>query len=173
MLGSRASMSQFSKFEEVEVDEALEIESIDTLLAVLRRARIDREKLEAVENYVEHATQDLVHLKDEMGEIMRIFVFQASRKLLLAHLTRTLDGTTEALERDNLPRLRERREYLAAAIKGADDEVRKLAYWSDVKDMVEGGESKGAVDEEKGWGDEEWRGVDQSGPAAPMKGKTP
>jgi hypothetical protein len=172
-------MSQFSKLEGVEAGEDgedLEIENIDTLLAVLRRARIDREKLEAVENYLEHAGQDLAQLKNEMGEIMRIFVFQASRRLLLAHMTRTFDDIIEKLEREDSPQLRERREHLAAAIKGADEEVRKLAYWSDVKDMVEGGESKSAVDEEKGWR-EEWQGVDQSGPAAPRaasrEGKTP
>jgi hypothetical protein len=173
MLGSRASTSRFSKGEWLDDGEPQEIESVEVLLGVLRRARIDREKLEAVDNYLEHADQDLVHLRDEMGEIMRLFVFQASRKLLLAHLTHTLDTTIEELGREDSPRLRERREHLAAAIREADEEVRKLAYWSDVKEMVEKGESKGAVDEENGWSPEDWQGVDQSGPAAPGGRKLP
>jgi hypothetical protein len=68
--------------------------------------------------------------------------------------------------------LQERTAALKAALKHADEEVRKLAYWSDVKQMAENGESRGAVDGEKGW-QNGWQGVDQSGPSVPNKDSLP
>jgi hypothetical protein len=56
---------------------------------------------------------------------------------------------------------------LAAAVEHADEEVRRLEYWSDVKGMAEKGESTGAVDQKQGWKDPAWRGADKSGPSAP------
>lgn len=150
-----------------------DIQDMETLTRFLRKGRIDREKLEAVENYLENGL-DLEQLTEEMHNIMRIFVFQASRRLLLSHLMHIYDSATEELEKksENDEGLESRREALRKAIKHADEEVRKLAYWSDVKQMAEDGET-GVMEERKGWDDEEWEGLDQSGPGEPMKGKLP
>lgn len=150
-----------------------DIQDMETLIRVLRKGRIDREKLEAVENYLENGL-DLEQLTEEMHNIMRIFVFQASRRLLLSHLMHIYDSATEELEKksENDEGLESRREALRKAIKHADEEVRKLAYWSDVKQMAENGET-GVMEERKGWDDEEWEGIDQSGPGEPMKGRLP
>lgn len=53
---------------------------------------------------------------------------------------------------------------MAAALKHADEEVRRLEFWSDVKDMAEKGDTKGAIDESQGWNKKEWTGLDDSGP---------
>ena len=148
-----------------------DIENTETLMQILRAARIDREKLEAMESYLEHAA-DLSQLQEEMHEIMSIFVFQASRRTLLSRLMEVYDQTTEQLEKEEKPGLKERQQALKDAVKHADEEVRKLAYWSDVKQMAEGGEIKNAVDADKGW-HEGWQGVDQSGGAQPNGGKLP
>nr|XP_036589441.1 uncharacterized protein CTRU02_00195 [Colletotrichum truncatum]KAF6801446.1 hypothetical protein CTRU02_00195 [Colletotrichum truncatum] len=141
------------------------IEDIWTLMAVLRASRIDREKIEAVENYLAHSKDNLEHLQDEMHDIMGIFVFQASRRLLLSRLTQIYDEavSTEG-EQHKSDELETRKKHLSAAIKHADEEVKRLSYWSDVKGLAENGEAKHAVEEGKGW-DESWQGVDQSGPA--------
>lgn len=141
------------------------IEDVETLLYVLRRARIDREKADAVDIYLEQGT-DLANLRPKMHDIMLRFIFQASRKMLLANLTRALDETLEALEKGGGAEFEERKAHLEGAVKCADEEVRRLAYWSDIKGMVEAGESANAVRKGEGWGGE-WEGVDQSGPAAP------
>ena len=47
---------------------------------------------------------------------------------------------------------------------GGDEEVKKLEFWSDVKEMAEQGETKGAIDESQGWNSNKWRGLDVSGP---------
>ncbi len=149
------------------------IEDIGELLRLLRMASIDREKIEAIDNYLEHGEDDLVHLQEEMHEIMALFVFQASRRVLLTRLTQVYDQTTAALEgQEETDRLGRRRQNLSAAVKHADEEVRRLEYWSDVKAMAEEGESEGAVDQRRGW-DPTWQGLDKSGPREPEpKGST-
>ncbi|KAH7148532.1 hypothetical protein EDB81DRAFT_650217 [Dactylonectria macrodidyma] len=166
---SRASVSQLSAAEAEE--ELPDIENIEDLMRTLRQSRIDREKLEATENYLEHAV-DLSQLQDEMHEIMAIFVFQASRRILLSRLMQIYDDTTAQLKKEETDELRARNEAIKDAVKHADEEVRKLAYWSDVKQMAENGEVKNAVDGDKGW-NEEWRGLDRSGGAHPKAGEVP
>ncbi|EGY13332.1 hypothetical protein VD0002_g7779 [Verticillium dahliae] len=166
---SKGSIGRFSATESV-LDEKPVIEDVWMLMMVLRAARIDREKIEAVDNYLEHAKDDLERLQDEMHDIMGIFVFQASRRILLSRLTQVYDEMNNVDTGDAA--FKTRRNNLGAAIKHADEEVRRLSYWSDVKGVAENGESRGAVDGDEGWS-EAWEGVDQSGPAQPNTGKLP
>lgn len=146
-----------------------EILDIGALMKALKVCRIDREKTEAVENFIAHGGEDLYYLRERMHDIMAHFIFQASRRLLLAHLARLNDEATdhrkqlidEGKEEDSLET--RRIENLHAAIKHADEEVRRLEFWSDVKEMAHTGNTKGAVDVEQGW-DESWTGLDNSGP---------
>lgn len=193
-----------------ERDEMVEdIEDVEQLLAVLRECRIDREKIEAVDNYLAHADDNLEGLTGVMHDIMSMFIFQASRRTLLARLTEVYDKAVEERERkekeqeerqekekknkgksaeenatsptdgamsspgspplspEELEEKKSRREEnLHQAVKRADEEVRRLEFWSDVKEMVIEGETKGGVDTDKGW-DPSWQGVDNSGPAQP------
>ena len=166
---SRTSLSQASS---VEIAQQMpDIEDIETLMERLRFARIDREKLEAAENYLANAI-DLANLEKEMHEIMSLFIFQASRRILLGNLMQLHDDTIQELENDDSQELRDKKAALDAAVEHADEEVRRLAYWSDIKQMAEGGESTGAVDAHRGWC-KEWQGIDQSGPAEPNQGKDP
>ncbi|KAK4190727.1 hypothetical protein QBC35DRAFT_427985 [Podospora australis] len=166
--GSRLSVSSMGS--EGVLEQPPNIENTDQLLRVLRASRIDREKIEAVDNYLDHAQDDLAGLQDVMHDVMTVFVFQASRKILLTRLTEVHDRATATAQKkqgkETSVELQRRAENLAAAVRHADEEVRKLEYWSDVKQMAEEGDSLGAVDKKKGW-DPTWQGVDQSGPAAP------
>ncbi|KAK4236727.1 hypothetical protein C8A03DRAFT_45313 [Achaetomium macrosporum] len=143
------------------------IENADQLLRVLRESRIDREKIEAVDNYLENAQEELEGLQQIMHEIMSLFVFQASRRILLSRLTEVYDKVAAERKKENgsNAKIDRRVNNLAAAVKHADEEVRRLEYWSDVKSMAEEGDSKGA-DHKQGW-DPTWRGLDKSGPSAP------
>lgn len=172
-LDSRASGSRFSRGgDEDGPHRRPDIHDMDTLMRVLRAARIDREKIEAVENYLEHAEDGLEPLQHEMPHIMGIFVFQASRRLLLGRLTQVYDemGRKQDEEKGEMDGLRAKREHLEAAIKQADEELKRLSYWSDIKGMTEGGESQGAVETSEGWG-RDWEGLDQSGPGHVDTGK--
>lgn len=162
---SKTSLGQLSKGESI-LEEKPDIEDIEMLMLTLRAARIDREKIEAVENYMENAKDGLAELQDEMHDIMGIFIFQASRRLLLGRLAQIYEEMGKLEKQDATGSLPEKRKRLGAAIKHADEEVRRLSYWSDVKDMAESGE----LPRQSGWG-EEWQGLDQSGPAALEPGK--
>jgi len=62
---------------------------------------------------------------------------------------------------------KERLDSLIQAAKAADAEVRKLEFWSDIREMVNNGESLGATDEAQGW-EHGWEGVDRSGGTRPV-----
>ncbi|KAI1825251.1 hypothetical protein F4861DRAFT_202544 [Xylaria intraflava] len=149
----------------------LKVETTESLMAVLGQSRIDREKLEAIENYINNCTDDLLHLQDYMHEIMSLFVFQASRKTLLARLTQLHDDVTGGAGKGKSAAT-PKAENLAAAIKHADEEVRRLEYWSDIKGMTESGEAARAVDYQTGW-NSGWQGLDKSGPKGIDGGQLP
>jgi hypothetical protein len=159
--------------EEDAVTPKVDIESIEVLMQFLRRSRIDREKLEAVHNYMEHSKDDLLQLQDHMHEIMSLFVFQASRRLLLTRLMQAHDNVAKQPEENRKsPELSQKIENLAAAIKHAEEEVKRLEYWSDIKGMAVSGESRGAADDDKGW-EAGWEGLDKSGARGPNKEALP
>ncbi|KAI0601660.1 hypothetical protein F4775DRAFT_408121 [Biscogniauxia sp. FL1348] len=171
----QASDDVFGKSREAMADDQedvhaqVEIKTAEDLMPFLRRSRIDREKLESVENYIKNCTDDLSQLQDYMHEIMSIFVFQASRRLLLTRLIQLHDDVVEEQKRGKSAETQKRADNLVEAIKHADEEVRRLEYWSDIKGMAESGESGGAVDCNKGW-DSSWKGLDGSG-ATTVQGK--
>lgn len=155
-----------------EIEEAVVVEDIcdiGSLMRALRFARIDREKMEAVENFIEHGGDELYYLRERMHDIMGMFIFQASRRLLLSHLLKIFNGAVDEQkrnadsEKDPDPAKMRRLENLEATLQHADEEVKRLEFWSDVKDMAEKGETKGAVDESQGW-DKTWIGLDHSAP---------
>ncbi|KAI1735465.1 hypothetical protein F4680DRAFT_305603 [Xylaria scruposa] len=138
-----------------------DVKTTEDLMVMFRQSRIDREKLEAVENYINNCTDDLLHLQDHMHEIMSMFVFQTSRKTLLARLTQLHDEVASSKGKGKSATA-PKAKNLAEAIKHADEEVRRLEYWSDIKGMAEDGEAVRAVDPQKGW-DSGWQGLDNSG----------
>jgi len=150
---------------------ATEIKTGEDLVRILRRLRVDRERLEAVENYIEHSSDDLLPLQDYMHEVMAMFVFQTSRQKLLARLTQLYDEVTGHAQKGKSTST-PKGENLAEAIKHADEEVRRLEYWSDIKGMAENGEAVRAVDERKGW-DSGWQGLDKSGAKGINEDKIP
>ena len=135
----------------------VDITTADDLMLALRRSRIDREKLEAIENYIEHCTDDLQQLQDYMHEIMSLFVFQATRKLLLARLIQLHDSQADNKQKGKSLATQQKAENLAAAIKHADEEVRRLEYWSDIKGMAETGHAPAGLHK-----DEAFEGVDST-----------
>ncbi|KAI1005372.1 hypothetical protein K3495_g2845 [Podosphaera aphanis] len=97
----------------------------DTLKNVLRSGRIDREKIDAVKMFIENGNEELIHLQDQMHDIMRLFVFHASREALIAHLRNVLDEKFPEQSREQFA-TDERRKYtyLAAALKTAEEEIK-------------------------------------------------
>lgn len=181
---SRYSSAVYSRNYETEwkIDD---ISDIATLMKVLRICRIDREKMEAVESFIKHGGEELHYLTkpEQMHEVMNNFIFQASRRVLLGRLMKEYEEISRAAEegkegKENVKSKRgsdetkdknvgikrkQRAKLLEAAVKAADEEVKRLEYWSDVRHMAEKGETMGAVDDRKGW-EGNWEGLDSSGP---------
>ncbi|KAI0012314.1 hypothetical protein F4779DRAFT_84745 [Xylariaceae sp. FL0662B] len=139
-----------------------DVRTANDLMTLLRKSRIDREKLETIENYIRHCSDDLLQFSECMHEIMSTFVFQASRKLLLTRLTKLYEEEVETQTGGKSPATNKKVENLNEAIKHADEEVRRLEYWSDIKGMAESGQAPNAADCSKGW-NSGWEGVDKSG----------
>lgn len=162
---SRMSMSTSSAV----ASEKPAIEDIEILMAVLSRARIDREKIEAVQNFLEHGEEELAHLQHKMHDIMAIFVFQASRRVLISKLNEAFEQTQRELKEHDTGRLQRRFNNLKAAIRHADEECQRLEYWSDIRRIVKEGETSTATNtaaDKCEWG-ANWSGVNNSGPKGP------
>lgn len=88
-----------------------------------------------------------------MPEIMSSFIFQNSRRQILAYLSRTFMETShhrdEHIERGEPEDDVEKRriDNLLNAVKAADEQVKRLEYWSDVKDVALTGVGKEGSDE--------------------------
>ncbi|KFZ24319.1 hypothetical protein V502_01214 [Pseudogymnoascus sp. VKM F-4520 (FW-2644)] len=169
---SSASVSVSRRSSRRELAPAEEVRNIEQMLAALKACRIDREKSEVIEAFVKGGKADLKDLAGRMHDVMGMFIFQASRRTLLAHLTTALDDTSkeqkeveekgEAGNEEDVKR-KERLNHLVKAVEAADEEVKRLEYWSDIKGVTEQGLVKGAVDREQGW-DPAWAGLDTSAP---------
>ncbi|KAI5814804.1 hypothetical protein BZA77DRAFT_388866 [Pyronema omphalodes] len=67
-------------------EEDTDVRDIPKLMAVVKHARLDREKIEAVMRFVEDGGDEIAYLAEKMPTLMASMVFQASRRQLLAHL---------------------------------------------------------------------------------------
>ena len=131
MSSVRRSMSSFGHAtsktgSQANLEAIPDIVDSDMLLEVLKRSRIDRERIEAVDNYLQHAGDEFAQLQGAMHEIMGLFVFQSSRQILLNRLKEMHDIISPSQEGDDSLALRKRAENLSAAISCADEEVKKL-----------------------------------------------
>lgn len=169
MTDSRHSIGQLARRDIYDELKPEDIRDIASLMKALKLSRIDREKTEAVENFIKNGGDDLFYLKENMHDIMSQFIFQASRRSLLAHLSTLLDEESQRLKdnaNDDAQNATEQRRIadLEAALRAADEEVKRLEFWSDIKDIAQQGETKGAVDQSQGWDQKKWSGLDNSGP---------
>ncbi|KAJ9657958.1 hypothetical protein H2201_007965 [Coniosporium apollinis] len=159
-----------TRIEDVEPVE--EIRDIPTLMRRLRRAAIDREKILAVCGFLEHGGEELYYLAEQMPAIMSMLIFQTSRRQLLGILMErfeeALHHRDEHVERGETEDDAEKRliDNLLKALEAADDEVKKLEYWSDIRDIARESDTLSAVGSGHGWG-HEWQGVHGSGPGSP------
>ena len=122
-----------------------EISNILVLMKALKKTAVDRKKIEAVMNFLEHGNDDICYLSEYMEEIMGMFIYQTSRRQLLAHLQTVLESTRKHREEDveqGKPEdnaEKRRTDTLLSAIQAAANHVKDLEYWSDVKTVTQRG----------------------------------
>ncbi|KAL1648506.1 hypothetical protein SLS58_002261 [Diplodia intermedia] len=152
------------------LDQEDEISDVSRLLRRLKKASVDREKIVLVRRFLDEGGEELYYLSEQMPTIMSLLVFQSSRRYLLSVLFRHFEAASAHrdahLERDEPESSPEGRKIdnLVKALNAADEECRKLEYWSDIRRVTQRGETLGAVDASHGWG-HGWEGLDDTGPA--------
>ncbi|KAH9822795.1 meiotically up-regulated 65 protein [Teratosphaeria destructans] len=133
----------------------MDIRDIGDLVVALRKSALDREKLVAVRKFLESGGENIHYLPPRIPEIMDLLLYQSSRRQLLAELLahhETAHERRESLaghEHDESGEEKQRvhdaalrhAEDLHAAVIAAEDQVRRLEYWSDIKDMASNGET--------------------------------
>ncbi|EME46675.1 hypothetical protein DOTSEDRAFT_43144 [Dothistroma septosporum NZE10] len=161
--GDSTTMQMISKLRDPILDvEKMEVSSIGDLFLALRRAGVDREKIRAIQRFIDEGGEELYYLSDRMEDIMRTLVFQSSRKQLLGELIDRHGEVHQEQERlashqhdeddrkqAEHDRATRRAENLHKAVAAADEQVRKLEYWSDVKGIsdAEGEATEGGHNE--------------------------
>ncbi|OJD31745.1 ferlin peroxisome membrane [Diplodia corticola] len=151
-------------------DQEDEISDVSRLLRRLKKASVDREKILLVRRFLDEGGEELYYLSEQMPTIMSLLVYQSSRRYLLTVLFRRFEAASahreahqERDQRESSPETR-KIDNLVRALNAADEECRKLEYWSDIRRIAQRGESLGAVDASQGWG-HGWEGLDDTGPA--------
>nr|POE56398.1 meiotically up-regulated gene 65 protein [Quercus suber] len=147
--GNEQTRLRLKREEEQDVANA-DITDIASLLRVLKRSAVDREKLVAVRKFIEGSGEELYYLSQRMPEIMALFIYQSSRRQLLSELASHHDEAQEELDdlrshahvdhddaQDKHDIAVRHAENLLHAVEAADEQVQSLEYWSDVKDMAQ------------------------------------
>jgi hypothetical protein len=114
----------------------------------MKRSSVDREKILAVRKFTDEGGDELYYLSERMEEIMGMLMFQSSRQQLLGDLIsrheqvheeqkdlaahKHDDDETKQQAHDTASR---RAENILKAVHAADDQVKRLEYWSDIKEI--------------------------------------
>ena len=165
-----------TRMAEIENELPEEIENIQTLLRLLKTARVDRERIGMVLQFLEQGGQDIYYLSEQMPNILKMFMFQYTRRQLLSQMLERINEAREHRlehQRNNEEELEQEKEKidnLLRAVQAAEQEVKTLEYWSDIRDIAQEGDMLTATEKHDGWGDG-WQGLDQSG-ANPQQPKT-
>ncbi|RAL10900.1 uncharacterized protein BO97DRAFT_371870 [Aspergillus homomorphus CBS 101889] len=108
-----------TKVEEAPVEE---IANIPALMHALRVARVDREKMDALEQFLQEGGDELFYLDGKIPEIMSMFVFQASRWQYFTRLSDVAEDlsreTSEATGKE-AAELQRKRDHLQKAAEVA------------------------------------------------------
>lgn len=120
-------------------DESVEISDLVALMSALRKSRLDREKIIAISNFLEHGGEELFYLSEKIVDIMGLFVYQTSRRQLQTLLLEALDKATEASKNthdeseDDVEAGKRKTDNLSKAVDAADVHINDQDYWSDIR----------------------------------------
>ncbi|KAL8693965.1 MAG: hypothetical protein Q9218_001323 [Villophora microphyllina] len=136
--GTLANRSSYTGYDGQESDSDQDINDIPNviaLLAVLRKASVDREEIAAVRTFIAQGGEELHYLADNMDEIMGLLIYQTSRQQLFNHILEALETTKRAAWKD-----REKEDFdedgldrkisdLSKALDAARAYLDGLQYW--------------------------------------------
>jgi len=129
-----------------------EILNVSALMAALKKARVDREKIAAVKMFLDQGGDELFYLADSIPEIMEMFVHQTSRRQLQTYVLEVLDeattkeegkgkGKSKEVSDTDIDAKRRKIDNLLKAVHAAGVHVNDLAFWSDLRARATGSET--------------------------------
>ncbi|KHJ35790.1 putative meiotically up-regulated 65 protein [Erysiphe necator] len=124
---------------QVEDEAPKQISNFEKLTKVMKTARIDREITEAVENFTQNREENYLLLKDQMHKIMHLFIFQASRRILIFVILKQLRMALDKRKNSGQFESEEKQDqikFLDAALKAAKGESDNYEYWSEKKKLL-------------------------------------
>lgn len=141
---------------EVENEEGdVDITDLNALMAALKKARLDREKVAAITNFLQHGGDELYYLAERMPDIMATFIYQTSRRQVHCLLLEALDEATMAVQDSDEVESNEREtetrktDNLLKAIQAAGIHINDQDYWSDIREKATDAEPPDAPVERK------------------------
>lgn len=142
-LARPVSFTSFRSTIDEELTPPEEISDIPSLMKALRLSKIDREKVDAVKQFISIGDDELVYLEENMPKIMSMLVFQNSRRQILQSLKDSADEAQQhrdqhdAEHRPEGPKEKRRIDNLLKAAEAADKEIQGLEFWSDRKHVLQ------------------------------------
>lgn len=161
-LANRSSQLGYDGQESDSDQDPDDITNVIALLAVLKKATVDREKIVAVRRFLAQGGDELHYLADNMDEIMGLLIYQNSRQQLFDHLVQTLKETGESQApgntSENLDNEAVHRKigYMTRAVDASRSYLKQLEYWTDATESERRGESSLTVPPAFGKDDIDW-----------------
>jgi hypothetical protein len=152
-----------------EQEDDVDVKDIPSLMKHLKESTIDREKMVVVRRFLDQGGDELYYLAEEIPSIMSLLVFQSSRIQLLSELKQRFRAATahrdEHKQREEAEDEHEKKsiDNLLNAMNIADEQCRRLEYWSDIKTMEQKGGVFGSADHSHNH-DHDWQGEATSHP---------
>ncbi|EEP82018.1 predicted protein [Uncinocarpus reesii 1704] len=106
-----------------------EITNPVTLLKAVKRAALDREKIEAVKAFVHMGGEELAYLEETLPEILSLLLFHTSRRQLADFLLSAIEEIPEDTKDEKAQR---RRSNLVKAVGATYRQYKGLEFWGDV-----------------------------------------
>ncbi|KAI1980031.1 hypothetical protein LOZ53_006261 [Ophidiomyces ophidiicola] len=135
---SYASWSQLDPDEEISPDE---ITNTVVLMKAVRKASLDREKIEAVKSFVLLGEEELVLLEDRIPDIMSALVFHTSKRQLAEFLVSKIEEIPKNTDDESA---RSKREYLIKAVDAIHRQDKDFEFWEDTGPAVGSDKGKSA-----------------------------
>ena len=135
---ARSSFFSSGTFSAESDSEDEDITSIAMLMKLLKRTTVDRKKLDAVKNFIEHSDDEIHYLSDVIKDILEMFIYQNSRRQTLVFLEEAILASSKESSggagdvHDDKSSI-QRRNGLQKALEAVASQVRDLDYWSDMK----------------------------------------
>ncbi|KAL8826934.1 MAG: hypothetical protein Q9191_003489 [Dirinaria sp. TL-2023a] len=120
-------------------EESADITDLVALMLALKRSRLDREKIAAIKNFLEHGGEEIYYLADRTDDILALFVYQTSRRQFQTILLEALEKATETSNNsydgttDDHKIAKRREDNLLKAVRAAEIHVNDQDYWSDIR----------------------------------------